>query len=336
MNHRNHLFTVLNNVDDYSALACLGSAQFIVTSEAIRQAVRLIPDDPTPDTIEAFLNEERNLKVDVKFANNDDCAVRAPLTGKEDVVDAPATHYEQRRTLSALLDLRRDLADQIEEHAALISGDGRDRTLTDTMEFMRDSMYKIDPQQFARQYRTNMRLGQRNYGQTIQQYVESETQRALRDKERFAAKCEYAVQFLEGLDLIEGPVADRIWESIHRRCVAKLLERRITVGRNLSWRTDPDVRANIESDLAMIEDAIVQFGGEVPPDAVLAPADLVEEPVVLKQPEPVPQAQAQQAVTMEMMMQMMQLMLQSQKPAVAGESRTKSYRVPGEVTITKQ
>lgn len=276
---KNQIFAALANVDVYSQLACLGSMQYVVSSEAIRQAIKIIPDHPTPETIDAFLNEERNMKVDIKLTSLRDLGdalgtedgERVPLMSVNDVNTTPGNYYEERRTLAALLDLRQDILDMSDELGASIGGEQmEERTLLNTMQFML-TQKKADPAYYARQYTNNMRLGMKNYGQTRSQYVAQEMERAAKDAEVFAAKGEHAVQFLEGLDPIEGPVSDRIMESLAKRCVSKLIARRIKVGQSLSWRTDPEQRADAEADILFIETAIVALDGDVPMEAATPP-----------------------------------------------------------------
>ena len=269
--NKHTILSALANVDVYSQLSCLGSMQYVVTSEAIRRAIKLIPDHPTPETMEAFLNEERNLKLDIEFLTDSDHAIRGQLTKIDDVNTAPGNYYEDRRILAALLDLRQTFLDMSDElGASLGSEQTEERTLLNTMEFML-TQKKADPAYYARQYTQNMRLGMKNYGQTRSQYVEQEMLRAARDAEVFAAKGEHAVQFLEGLDPIEGPVDERIMDSLAKRCVAKLIARRIKIGQSLSWRTDPEQRSEAEADILFIEQAIVALDGEVPMEAATPP-----------------------------------------------------------------
>ena len=316
MNRETNLFDTLSNVDAWSQLRCLGSMQFTVTAEAIRLAMKIIPDHPTPDTIEAFLNEERNLKVDVEFANNDECAVRGQLTGVDDVIDAPGSYYEERRTLSALLALRQDFLDRADELASNVSNSSpqEERTLLNTMDWMRKQK-KTDPAVFARDYNTMMKLGGKNYGQTREQYVQEQLLRQARDADVFAAKGEFAVQFLEGLDLIPGPLDDRIWDALERRCVVKLIESRMKIGMGLNYRTTPEKRAEAEADITFIEGAIEALGGTVPGEAVTPP----EAPV-----ETAPAAPIDTAALLAQLLAAMAVAAKPQDP-----------RAPGPVTITR-
>lgn len=269
--NKHTILAALANVDVYSQLSCLGSMQYVVTSEAIRQAIKIIPDHPTPETMEAFLNEERNRKLDVAYAGRDEDGVLVERTSVNDVNTTPGNYYEERRTLAALLDLRQDILDMSDELGASIGGEQmEERTLSNTLAFMA-TQKKADPAYFARQYTQNMRLGMKNYGQTRSQYVEQEMLRASRDAEVFAAKGEHAVQFLEGLDPIENPVDERLIENLAKRCVAKLIARRIKIGQSLSWRTDAEQRSEAEADILFIETAIVELGGEVPQEAATPP-----------------------------------------------------------------
>lgn len=269
--NKHTIIAALANVDVYSQLSCLGSMQYVVTSEAIRRAIKIIPDHPTPETMEAFLNEERNLKLDVEYAGYDENGDHVEATKVSDVNTTPGNYYEERRTLAALLDLRQTFLDLSDELGASTGSEQtEERTLLNTMEFML-TQKKADPAYYARQYTANMRLGMKNYGQTRSQYVEQEMLRAARDAEVFAAKGEHAVQFLEGLDPIEGPVDERIMDSLAKRCVAKLIARRIKIGQSLNWRTDPEQRNEAEADILFIEKAIVELDGEVPMEAATPP-----------------------------------------------------------------
>jgi hypothetical protein len=277
--NRNEIFAVIEPLDVYTQLACLGSMQYGVSSEAIRRAIKLIPDHPTAETIEAFLNEERNNKVDVTYTKlralgeqwGAEVGERVPLQNDGDVHTTPGNQYDARRELSALLDLRRDIADRSDELGATAGGEQmEERTLLNTMQFML-SQKKPDPAYFARQYTNNMRLGIKNYGQTRAQFVQQEMERAATDLDTFLAKGEHAVQFLEGLDLIEGAIDERLMESLARRCVNKLIARRIKIGQSLSWRADMERRLEAQSDILFIEKAIEALGGEVPAECVAEP-----------------------------------------------------------------
>lgn len=320
--NKHEIFAVLKPLDVYTQLACLGSMQYVVSSEAIRQAVKIIPDHPTPETMEAFFNEERNLKLDVAYANNllGDGTARgepAELTGVNDVNTTPGNYFEERRTLAALLDLRQDILDMSDELGASTGSEQtEERTLLNTMQFML-TQKKADPAYYARQYTTNMRLGMKNYGQTRSEFVAQEMQRAARDAEIFAAKGEHAVQFLEGLDPLEGPIADRVMESLVKRCVAKMIARRIKIGQSLNWRNDPEQRAEAEADIMCIEAAIVEFGEEVPKEAIAPPE--VDEDGVTSAP-----------VAGGEMMNMVAAML-----AALQAQQKQDPRAPGPVTITK-
>jgi hypothetical protein len=269
--NKHTILAALANVDVYSQLSCLGSMQYVVTSEAIRQAIKIIPDHPTPETMEAFLNEERNLKLDVEYAGRDEHGELVGATTVNDVSTTPGNYYEERRALAALLDLRQTFLDASDELGASIGGEQlEERTLFNTLQFMA-TQKKANPAYYARQYTQNMRLGMKNYGQTRPQYVEQEMLRAARDAEVFAAKGEHAVQFLEGLDPIEGPLDERLMDNLAKRCVAKLIARRIKIGQSLSWRTDPEQRSEAEADILFIETAIVDLDGEVPVEAATPP-----------------------------------------------------------------
>ena len=321
--NKHDIFAALQPLDVYTQLSCLGSTQYVVTSEAIRRAIKLIPDHPTPENIEAFLNEERNLKVDVEYTKlrelgehwGAEVGERVPLQSAQgDVGTTPGNYLEERRILSALLDLRQDMLDMSDELAASTGGEQtEERTLLDTMQFML-TQKKADPAYYARQYTQNMRLGMKNYGQTRAQYVAQEMERAAKDAEVFAAKGEHAVQFLEGLDHIEGPVDERLIENLCKRCVAKLIARRIKIGQSLSWRTDPEQRSEAEADILFIETAIVTLGGEVPAEAATPPE--VDEDGVTSAP----------AAGGELMQQFIAFIASQQK---------QDPKAPGPVTIIK-
>lgn len=322
--NKHAIFAALQPLDVYTQLSCLGSMQYVVTSEAIRLAMKVIPDHPTTENIDAFLNEERNLKVDVKFTDLRELGEHwgaelgdrvALMSAAGDVGTTPGNYLEERRTLSALLDLRQDMLDMSEELASTTGGEPmEERTLLNTMQFML-AQKKADPAFYARQYTQNMRLGMKNYGQTRAEYVKQEMDRAARDAETFAAKGEFAVQFLEGLDTIEGPVDDRIMDSLAKRCVAKLIARRIKIGQALSWRTDPQQRADAEGDILFIEKAIVALDGEVPAEAVTPPE--VDEDGVTAAP----------AAGGELMQQFIAFM--------AAQQGKQDPKAPGPVTIIK-
>lgn len=315
--NKHEIFKTLQPLDVYTQLACLGSMQYVVTSEAIRQAIKIIPDHPTPETMEAFFNEERNLKLDIEYAGRDEHGELVPTTRVSDVNTTPGNYYEERRTLAALLDLRRDILDKSDELGASTGSEQtEERTLLNTMQFML-TQKKADPAYYARQYTTNMRLGMKNYGQTRSEFVAQEMQRAARDAEIFAAKGEHAVQFLEGLDPIEGPIDERVINALVKRCVAKLIARRIKIGQSLNWRTDPEQRAEAEADIMCIEAAIVEFGEEVPKEAIAPPE--VDEDGVTSAP-----------VAGGEMMNMVAAML-----AALQAQQKQNPRAPGPVTITK-
>jgi len=331
INARTHLFDTLATVDQWSQLSCLGSMTFTITAEAIRKAIKLIPDHPTPDTVEAFLNEERNRKLDVEYAGNTlgDGTVRGdrvPLTQSvADVSTTPGNYYEARRELSALLELRQTMLDLSDEVAAAAGADGSERTLLNTLQFMLTQL-KFDPVAAARQYAQNMKLGMKNYGQTRTQYVEQERLRAARSAEDFVAKGEHAVQFLEGLDLTEGDISDKLMDTLYRRCVAKLIVRRQKIGQTLSWRTDPAQRQQAEADILFIEEAIIALDGDIPAEAVVPPEAEVDD-IVHQAPAP--------AFDMAQAMAAFAQAFAAQAPTtVAGPALSKSYRVPGPVTIT--
>lgn len=322
--NKHEIFAALQPVDVYTQLSCLGSMQYVVTSEAIRRAIKLIPDHPTPESIEAFLNEERNLKVDVEYTKlrelgehwGAEVGERVPMQSAQgDVGTTPGNYLEERRTLSALLDLRQDLLDMSDELGASLGGEqGEDRTLLNTMQFML-TQKKADPAYYARQYTQNMRLGMKNYGQTRAQYVEQEMARAAKDAENFAAKGEHAVQFLEGLDNIEGPIDERIIAALVKRCEAKLIARRIKIGQSLSWRSNPEQRAEAEADILFIEQALVALDCDIPEEAPTPPE--VDEDGVTSAPN----------AGGELMQQFMAFMASQMK---------QDPKAPGPVTITKQ
>jgi len=312
------ILAALANVDVYSQLACLGSMQYVVSSEAIRRAIKLIPDHPTPETMETFLNEERNLKLDVEYAGRDEHGELVEATKVSDVNTTPGNYYEERRTLAALLELRQTFLDMSDELGASTgSAQTEERTLLNTMEFMM-TQKKADPAHYARQYTQNMRLGMKNYGQTRTQYVEQEMLRAARDAEVFATKGEHAVQFLEGLDPIENPVDERIMDSLAKRCVAKLIARRVKIGQSLSWRADPEQRNEAEADILFIEKAIVELDGEVPVEAA-TPPEVDENGVLIAHAQPT-------VASGELMAQFLAFVASQQK---------QDPKAPGPVVITK-
>lgn len=330
---RSTLFDTLSTVDAYTQMSCLGSMVFTVTTDAIRRAIRLTPDHPTLETVEKFLNEERNLKVDQEYADNTlgDGTIRGQLQPlKDELSNVPGNYIEERRQLQALLELRRFMLDTLEEVAANTSSGGSndERTLSNTLEFMVSSQ-KFDPVAAARQYSQLMKLGAKNYGQTRAQYVEAERLRAARELDNLMVKGEHAVRFLESLDPVEGPIDDMTWERIYKRCIAKLINQRMKKGMSLAWRTDPKQIQDVEADLLFIESAIVALGGEVPPEAA-TPAEAVEEEV---------HEVVQQPTTMDVqaaMMQFMEMFATAQQKNVAGPSRYQRVRGPGAVATTKQ
>lgn len=321
-NARNHLFDVLTTVDPFTQLSCLGSMAFTVSAEAIRRAMKAIPDHPTPETMEAFFNEERNLKIDVAYAGPDEHGELVPLTSVNDVSTTPGNYYEERRELSALLELRQfilDTADEVATAAKAGGGSSEERTLLNTMQFMQ-SQQKFDPVAAARQYTQLMKLGMKNYGQTRAQYVEQERLRAAREAETFAAKGEHAVQFLEGLDPIEGDCGEKLWTQLYKRCVAKLIVQRQKKGMSLSWRTDAKQRQETEADILFIEDAIVALDGEVPAEAIAPP-----------EAEEVYAAPAPATNDMSQLIEVLRAAFAPQ-PNVATKPLAAAYRVPGPVT----
>lgn len=277
--NKHDILNTLATVDLYSQLSCLGSMQYVCTAEAINRAIKLMPD--TSAGVDAFLNEERNLKLDLQYVGPDEHGELVQATHVHDVETTPGNYYEQRRELMALLDLRQvflDLSETLSD--GLERKDDQDRSLLSTMNFMM-STHKVEPVRYARQYILNKRLGIKNYGQTQAEYVQQECARAAEQHERFAAKGEIAVQYLEGLDLIEGPIPERTMETLAKRCIAKLIARRIKIGQSLSWRTDPVQREEAEADILFIEEAIQALGGEVPAEAIV-PEEL--EPQVVAAP----------------------------------------------------
>ena len=273
--NKHTILNTLSTVDLYTQLSCLGSMQYICAAEAINRAIKLMPS--TVEGVDAFLNEERNLKLDIEYTSNDLDPNREMITKEHDVETTPGTYHEQRRELMALLDLRQTFLDLSEELSdGLEQQDGQERTLLNTMQFMMNNI-KIDPARYKKQYINNKRLGIKNYGQTLAQFVDQETKRALEHREQFSAKGEIAVQFLEGLDTREGPISERIMESLADRCIAKLIARRIKIGQSLSWRSDIEQRAEAEADILFIEHAIEALGGEVPSEAIVP--DEVEDTI---------------------------------------------------------
>ena len=319
------ILTAVQSTDMYSQLSCLGSMQYVVTAEAIRGAMKLIPNDPTPESIELFLNEERNLKLDIEYADNKlgDGTTRGDRVGTtsvHDVETTPGNYYEARRELQALLDLRQDLLDISEElSAGMEQGDAR--TLFNTLKFM-EMQQVIDPMLYKRTYINNKRLGLKNYGQTMTEYVVQETARAAESMARFVAKGEYAVQFLEGLDPHEGEIPERIIESMAKRCVAKLIIRRIKIGQTLSWRTDIEQRLEAEGDMTFIEKAIVALGGVVPEEAV------VPDEVIDVQP-------TQSTHDLTAQFDQFKAWQEMQAMKVPGPSIQKQNMVPGPCTTTR-
>jgi len=285
--NKHDILNTLSTVDLYTQLSCLGSMQYVCTAEAINRAIKLMPG--TAEGVDAFLNEERNLKLDIEYADNHlgdgtTRGERVELESTHDVETTPGTYYEQRRELMALLDLRQTFLDLSEElSAGLEQQPGQERTLFNTMEFMM-SNHKVEPIKYARQYIMNKRLGIKNYGQTQAQYVNQETKRAMEQHAQFAAKGEIAVQYLEGLDTREGPLPERIMETLAKRCIGKLIARRIKIGQSLSWRTDPEQRDTAEADILFIEEAIIALGGEIPAEAIV-PDELPVEQVTASTPD---------------------------------------------------
>lgn len=319
--NKHTILNTIQTVDLYSQLSCLGSMQYVVTAEAIRGAMKLIPDNPTPESIEAFLNEERNLKLSIEYADNKlgdgtERGEKESLTSQHDVETTPGNYFEARRELQALLDLRQDLLDMSEELTAGME-QGEERTLLNTLKFM-ETQQVIDPMLYKRTYINNKRLGLKNYGQTMTEYVTQETTRAVNSMARFVAKGEYAVQFLEGLDPHEGEIPERIIESLAKRCVNKLIARRIKIGQILSWRTDIEQRLEAEGDMTFIEQAIIALGGEVPEEAIV-PDEAIE--VV----QPVAPAMDMQALFNTFMQSQM-------NSRVQGPSLQSEYRKPGACT----
>lgn len=316
--NKHTILEVIATVDMYSQLSCLGSMQYTVTAEAIRGAMKLIPNDPTPESIELFLNEERNLKLDVEYAGRDEHGDLVNKTRVHDVETTPGNYFEARRELQALLDLRQDLLDMSEELTAGME-QGEERTLLNTLRFM-ETQQVIDPIAYKRAYINNKRLGLKNYGQSMADYVAQETTRAAENVARFAAKGEYAVQFLEGLDAREGDIPERLIENLAKRCVAKLITRRIKIGQSLSWRTDLEQRLEAEGDMTFIEQAIVALGGVVPEEAVV-PDEVIED---------VPPAAATPDMNALLAM-MAKAMVEAQHEAKRqGPSLQSEYRKPGE------
>lgn len=334
MNKHELFNTITNtNLDVYSQLSCLGSMVYVATSEAIRQAMKIIPDHPTPETMEAFFNEERNLKVDVEYADNKlgDGTLRGQLQAlmdaEADVGTTPGNYREERRTIAALLDLRQDMLDMSEELSASLGGEAQEeRTIGNTLMFMLTGN-QPSAAYYASQYTAMMRAGAKNYGQTRAEYVKQQLERAAKERESYIAKGEHAVQFLEGLDPLEGPIDERVIASLAKRCVAKLIDRRVKVGQSLSWRATPEARAEAEADIICIEAAIVALGGEVPQEAVTPPevdADGVTEAPVVVQAAPTIDAAA--------ILAQLVAMLQPQSN-VATKPLAPAYRVPGPVTV---
>lgn len=267
MINRHTIFETLETLDKWTQLSCLGSMTYAITAEVINKTVRIIPDDPTPETLENFLNEERNIKLDETYN-----------TTRADAATTAGNYMEQRDELRALLDLRQDFMDRSEELAADIDNQD-ERTLANTLTFM-VGRTRIDPVQYARQYTNNARLGKKNYGQTRAAYVQQEIERAEESTARLIAKGELAVQFLEGLQPCEGPISEQTYEMLSKRCVSKLIARRIKIGQTLSWRSDPDKMAEAEADIQFIEEAIVALGGTVPAEAVVPPEAIDDETTV--------------------------------------------------------
>lgn len=275
--NRHDIINALSTVDDYTQLSCLGSMVYTVTSQAIRQAVKLMPEPS--DNTEAFLNEERNLKLDeIETELRDlgdglgaEIGEVAKLTTAGDVATTPGNYLEQRRELQALLDLRRDLLDMSESISASLGGDQREeRTIYNTMTFMAQNM-QPDAKRISEQYTTLMRLGAKNYGQTRAQFVETEMKRAAEQYERFLAKCEIAVQYLEGLEPHEGPIDPELIDKLAQKCVDKLIARRVKIGLSLTWRSSKEQREQGETDILFIEKAIEALGGEVPAEVPVEP-----------------------------------------------------------------
>jgi len=326
--NKHTILSTIQSVDLYSQLSCLGSMQYVVTAEAIRGAMKLIPDNPTHESIELFLNEERNLKLDIEYASNHlgdgtDRGDKAGLTSRHDVETTPGNYYEARRNLQALLDLRQDLLDMNEELTAGME-QGEERTLFNTLKFM-ETQQVIDPMLYKRTYINNKRLGLKNYGQTMADYVTQETTRAVESMARFVAKGEYAVQFLEGLDPIEGPIDERIIENLLKRCIAKLITRRIKIGQTLSWRTDIEQRLEAEGDMTFIEKAIVALGGVVPEEAVV-PDEVIED---IQPTQPAHNMAAQFDTFTKF-----QAWQEAQALKVPGQSLQKQNMAPGACTTT--
>ena len=310
------IIETLETTDQWTQLSCLGSMHYAVSAEVIRRAAKLMPNHNIPGAIEEFLNEERNLKLDATHAGPDENGELVALTTSADVATTPGNYLDQRRELQALLALRIDLSDRSDMLAANAGAqeNSSDRSLTNTLAFM--TQRRADAVFFARQYTTNMRLGVKNYGQTRAQYVEQEMIRAARDSDDLLAKGEIAIQYLEGLDPRDGEISERVVEQMAKRCVAKLIARRIKLGQSLSWRTNIDERSSIEADIQFIEEAIEELGGDIPPEAIALP-EAMEEVV----------QQVPTGIDYEKLARTMQEIAIGFKP---------NPKAPGPVTITRQ
>ena len=139
------IIETLETTDQWTQLSCLGSMHYAVSAELIRRAAKLMPNHTDPKSVETFLNEERNLKLDITYAGPDEHGELIPLTTSSDVATTPGNYLEQRRELQALLALRIDLSDRSDMLAENAGAQENlsDRSLANTLAFM--TSRKPDP-----------------------------------------------------------------------------------------------------------------------------------------------------------------------------------------------
>jgi hypothetical protein len=143
-----------------------------------------------------------------------------------------------------------------------------------------------DKVRFARQYVAWLKSGAKNFGVTQVQYVENEMRRAVRSAAEFEAKGELAVQFVEGLDALEGPINEELMDTLTTRCIDKLQERLVKISISTTWRSKTSELADAHADMMFIQEAIKQLGGTIPDEAPIPRDEPEVEVVVMTKTDP--------------------------------------------------
>ena len=245
------LQTITNSkLDVWSQNSVLASLLYVVTRSAINSAVKAIPDLPAEGAgVDTFTQYEQDCK-------NIDPEIRAQL--------------------ASFLDLRNDLADAL----AQVS-DSEARDLGNTLEFMTSTPPNRDS--FAAEWNRRIRAGMKTHGMTMAKFMDIQYASAMDQHCTLIAKGEHAVNLLCQLEPAEAELPDWLIEAMFNKAVEKLLGRRDKqVIRAMNYRLPTEQRMDAETDIELIDAAIIALGGTVPSDEPETPEAEATTPAVFR------------------------------------------------------